>query len=126
LKPYSQTKWDDSVLFYASGEIDGTAHYVAASILNGTVVVEMDFGHDSKIHTVLGYHVDMNYWNNLTIFHNVSLIYVSLNDDVKVLEVPGENYNLIIDPEIYIGGGPELYKKKGLVSNNNFAGRLLS
>ncbi|XP_011501704.1 PREDICTED: uncharacterized protein LOC105365286 [Ceratosolen solmsi marchali] len=119
-----KTKWDDSALFYASGEIDGTAHYVAASILNGTVVVELDFGHDSRIRTTLGYHIAMNYWNNLTIYHNVSLVYISLNDDVKVLEIPGDNYNMIIDPEIYIGGGPELHKKKGLVSNNNFAGSL--
>ncbi|KAG7199173.1 hypothetical protein KM043_018052 [Ampulex compressa] len=119
-----KTKWDDSALFYASGEIDGTSHYVAASITNGSVHVELDFGHNSKIATVLGDYVTSNYWNNLTIFHNGSLVFVSLDDETKVLEVPGENYNMIIDPEIYIGGGPELHKKKGLLSHNNFAGSL--
>ncbi|KMR03921.1 contactin-associated 2 [Lasius niger] len=119
-----KTKWDDSALFYASGEIDGTPHYVAASIINGSVYVELDFGHNSKISTMLGDYVTSDHWNNLTIFHNGSLVFVSLDDEVKVLEVPGENYNMIIDPEIYIGGGPELHKKKGLLSHNNFAGSL--
>lgn len=119
-----QTKWDDSVLFYASGEIDGTPHYVAASIINGSVYVELDFGHNSKIFTTLGDYVTSDHWINLTIFHNGSLIFVSLDDEVKVLEVPGENYNMIIDPEIYIGGGPELHKKKGFLSYNNFAGSM--
>ncbi|XP_023314023.1 uncharacterized protein LOC106648034 isoform X2 [Trichogramma pretiosum] len=119
-----KTKWDDSALFYASGEIDGTAHYVAASIVNGSVAVELDFGHNAKLSTTLGHHVTMNYWNNLTIFHNVSVVYVSLNGDVKILDVPGDNFNMYIDPEIYIGGGPELHKKQGLVSTNNFAGSL--
>ena len=90
--------------------------------MNSSVHVELDFGHNSKITAVLGEHVTMNYWNNLTIFHNISLVYISLNDEVKVFEVPGENYNMIIDPEIYIGGGPELHKKQGLLSFNNFAG----
>ncbi|XP_070161530.1 axotactin isoform X6 [Polyergus mexicanus] len=119
-----KTRWDDSALFYASGEIDGTQHYVAASIINGSVYVELDFGHKSKISTMLGDYVTSDHWNNLTIFHNGSLVFVSLDDEVKVLEVPGENYNMIIDPEIYIGGGPELHKKKGLLSHNNFAGSL--
>lgn len=109
-------------MFYASGEIDETAHYVAASIVNKSVHVVLNFGHDSKISTVLGEHVTSNHWNNLTIFHNGSLVFVSLNYEVKVLEVPGENYNMIIDPEIYIGGGPELHRKKGLLSHNHFAG----
>ena len=119
-----QTRWDDSVLFYASGEIEGTAHYVAASIINKKVHVELDFGHGAKISTVMGDDVSTNQWNNLTIFHNNSMVHVSLDYEVKVLEVPGNNYNMIIDPEIYIGGGPELQKKKGLVSYNNFAGVL--
>ncbi|XP_048515012.1 uncharacterized protein LOC105689244 isoform X2 [Athalia rosae] len=119
-----KTRWDDSALFYASGEIEGTTHYVAASILNGSVHVELDFGHDSKIQAVLGDYVTSNHWNNLTIFHNGTLVYVSLNDEIKVLEVTGENFNMFIDPEIYIGGGPELHKKNGLISHNNFAGSL--
>ncbi|XP_043284971.1 uncharacterized protein axo isoform X2 [Venturia canescens] len=119
-----KTRWDDSVLFYASGEIDGTPHYVAAAIMQRKVHVELDFGHGAKIKTVMGDHVSSNHWSNLTIFHNASLVYVSLDFETKVLEVPGDNYNMIIDPEIYIGGGPELNKKRGLVSYNNFAGAL--
>lgn len=111
------------MLFYASGEIDGTSHYIAASILNNSVHVQLDFGHNSKISTVLGDHVTSNQWNNLTIFHNGSYVYVSLDSEVKLLDVPGDNYNMIIDPEIYIGGGPELHKKEGLLSHNNFAGK---
>ncbi|XP_011690893.1 PREDICTED: uncharacterized protein LOC105451879 isoform X4 [Wasmannia auropunctata] len=119
-----KTKWDDSALFYASGEIDGTPHYIAASIVNASVHVVLDFGHNSKISTTLGSDVTSDHWNNLTIFHNGSTVFVSLDDEKKVLEVPGENWDIIIDPEIYIGGGPELHKKKGLLSHNNFAGSL--
>ncbi|KAK0082695.1 hypothetical protein PV325_009995 [Microctonus aethiopoides] len=119
-----KTRWDDSVLFYASGEIDGTPHYIAASIIKRQVHVQLDFGHNSRISTVLGDYVSSNHWNNLTIFHNGSQVYVSLDYEAKLLEIPGDNYFMIIDPEIYIGGGPELHKKKGLVSYNNFAGAL--
>ncbi|KAF7992308.1 hypothetical protein HCN44_001633 [Aphidius gifuensis] len=119
-----KTRWDDSVLFYASGVINGTDHYIAASIIEKKVHVQLDFGNDSKIKTILGNHVSSNSWNNLTIFHNGSQVFVGLNDDVKVFEIPGVNSYMIIDPEIYIGGGPELQKKKGLVSFNNFAGTL--
>ena len=101
-----QTKWEDSALFYASGEIDGTPHYVAASIMNGSVHVELDFGHNSKIIAVLGDYVTSNHWNNLTIFHNGTLVFVSLDDEIKVLEVPGENYNMIIDPKSTLAVGP--------------------
>lgn len=66
-----------------------------------------------------------NSWNNLTIFHNGSQVFVGLNEDVKLFEIPGVNSYMIIDPEIYIGGGPELQKKKGLVSFNNFAGKYI-
>lgn len=90
--------------------------------MNKSVYIEVDFGHNSSIQTTLGNYVTTNLWNNLTIFHNGSLLHVSLNDESKILEIPGENYNMIIDPEIYIGGGPELHKKKGLISHNNFAG----
>ena len=109
-------------MFYASGEIDGTPHYIAASIVNESVHVELDFGHNSKISTTLGDYVTSDHWNNLSIFHNGSSVLVSLDDEVKILEIPGENWDMIIDPEIYIGGGPELHKKKGLLSHNNFAG----
>lgn len=47
---------------------------------------------------------------------------VSLDYETQILEIPGDNHYMIIDPEIYIGGGPELHKKRGLMSYNNFAG----
>ncbi|XP_063977101.1 axotactin isoform X2 [Diachasmimorpha longicaudata] len=119
-----KTRWDDSVLFYASGEIDGTPHYISASIMNRKVHVHLDFGHNSKLSTILGDNVANNDWRNFTIFHNLSKVYVSLDREMDVLEIPGDNHYMIIDPEIYIGGGPELHKKKGLVSFNNFAGSL--
>ncbi|KAL0270939.1 UNVERIFIED_CONTAM: hypothetical protein PYX00_008205 [Menopon gallinae] len=120
---FFKTRYDDSVLFYASGEFGSKKHHIAASIKNGTVVLDIDFG-DGAIVTTLGRDVNRNHWNNLTIFHNEQEVLVSLNDEAKLLDAPGNLYHLYIDPEIYIGGGPELAKKEGLVSNNNFAGSL--
>jgi len=36
-----------------------------------------------------------------------------LNGDAKILDAPGDLHHIYIDPEIYIGGGPELGKKIG-------------
>lgn len=119
-----QTIWDDSVLFYASGEIDGTAHYISASILDRKVHVHLDFGHNSRISTILGEDVANNNWRNFTIFHNDSKVFISLDEELVPLDIPGDNHYMIIDPEIYIGGGPEPHKKRGLDSFNNFAGSL--
>ena len=99
-------------MFYASGEYGDKPHHIAASIKNGSVILDIDFG-DGPIVSVLGREVYKNYWNNLTIFHNGLEVLVSLNDEVKLLDAPGRLHHLYIDPEIYIGGGPELSKKKG-------------
>ncbi|KAK6631049.1 hypothetical protein RUM44_003221 [Polyplax serrata] len=120
---FFKTRYDDSALFYASGEYEDKSHHIAASIKNGFVVLDIDFG-DGAIVSTLGNGVNKNYWNNLTIFHKEQEVLVSLNEEVKLLDAPGSLHHLYIDPEIYIGGGPELAKKKGLVSSNNFAGSL--
>ncbi|KAJ9577003.1 hypothetical protein L9F63_006440, partial [Diploptera punctata] len=119
---FFKTHFDDSVLFYASGE-PYKHHYIAASIKNDTVYIEVNFG-DGAVSTTIGSPVTSNYWNNLTLTHHQNVIGVHLNQESQELELPGPSYHLYIDPEIYIGGGPELHKKPGLMSYNNFAGCL--
>lgn len=116
-----KTRFDDSALFYASGGEHGIIdHYIAASIHNNSVYVEINFGADITT-TILGKNSDLKLWHNLTIFHEYNRVHLSLNEERVTLNVT-ENSFLYIDPEIYIGGGPELQKKKGLISHNNFAG----
>lgn len=107
-----QTRFDDSALFYASGEHE-KFHYISASIQNGTVVVEIDLGNAAPLITTLGHEVNCNKWFNLTISHSYNVINVSLNDIQKKMYIEGSMNYLYIDPEIYIAGGPELHKKKG-------------
>lgn len=107
-----QTRFDDSALFYASGEHE-KFHYISASIQNGTVVVEIDMGDGGPLNTTLGQNVNCNRWFNLTISHSYNVINVSLNDIERTLRIEGSMNYLYIDPEIYIAGGPELHKKKG-------------
>lgn len=117
-----KTRFDDSALFYASGE--SLKHqYIAASIKNHSLNIEMDFG-EGVISIVLGDELTGNYWHNLTIFHDVKVVKVVLDDQMKIIDIPGNIRNLLFDPEIYFGGGPDLHKKKGLSSNNNFVGSL--
>jgi hypothetical protein len=80
--------------------------------LNDTVHVEIDFG-DGAVSTMIGKGLISNYWNNFTIAHHENVISVHLNYESEELKLPGPNYHLYIDPEIYIGGGSELHKKKG-------------
>lgn len=117
-----KTRFDDSALFYASGGDQGIDHYIAASIYNNSIFVEMDFG-DEPLSVILGQGTDLNVWNNLTIFHKYDKVHVTLNREKVTLNITG-NSVLYIDPEIYIGGGPELQKKKGLWSRNNFVGSI--
>ncbi|KAL7024734.1 hypothetical protein ACKWTF_013185 [Chironomus riparius] len=112
-----KTWFDDSVLFYASGE-SIKPQYIAASLKRNRTYVEMEFG-DGPVNFTLGEDLASDYWHNLTIFHDHKTIMVYLDDQMKVFE--GAK-NLLFDPEIYFGGGPDLNKKKGLASNNNFAG----
>nr|CAD7256084.1 unnamed protein product [Timema shepardi] len=119
---FFKTRYDDSVLFYASGEPHGH-HYVAASIKNETVHVKIDLG-DGPVEATLGNSVNDNYWHNLTIAQHDTDLTLRLDHEQHDLQLSGPRKHLYIDPEIYFGGGPELHKKKGLVSSNNFPGCL--
>ncbi|XP_043070141.1 axotactin isoform X1 [Drosophila bipectinata] len=118
-----RTNFDDSALFYASGE--SLKHqYIAAAIKNQSIHVEMDFG-DNVMSTILTDDLTRGYWHNLTILHEQRTVSIILDQQQKVLELPATaSGNLLFDPEIYFGGGPELHKKKGLASHNNFVGSL--
>ncbi|XP_053955451.1 axotactin isoform X1 [Anastrepha ludens] len=118
-----RTQFDDSALFYASGE--SLKHqYIAASIKNQSIHVEMDFG-DNVMSTVLTDELTRSNWHNLTIQHEQRTVRIILDQQMKILEIPATSSgNLLFDPEIYFGGGPDLHKKKGLQSQNNFVGSL--
>lgn len=118
-----KTHYDDSALFYASGESISKVQYIAASIKNNSVYVEMDFG-DGIMSAVLGNYVTNNFWHNLTITHNYKNVSIVLDNEIKVMDIPGATIRVLFDPEIYFGGGPYLNKKKGLASVNNFPGSL--
>ncbi|XP_065086426.1 axotactin isoform X2 [Ochlerotatus camptorhynchus] len=117
-----KTNYDDSALFYASGE-SLKPQYIAASIKNHSAYIEMDFG-DGVMAAVLGQDLTKHYWHNLTIFHQSNQVLAILDDQMQILDVRGDIHNLLFDPEIYFGGGPNLSKRKGLASNNNFVGSL--
>lgn len=116
-----RTYYEDSALFYASGESNNKQQYIGASIKNQSVYVEMDFG-DLVTATILTDELTRSYWHNLTIFHEQKTVKVILDRQMKIIEIPTTNANLLFDPEIYFGGGPDLNKKKGLASHNNFVG----
>ncbi|XP_055621269.1 axotactin isoform X3 [Toxorhynchites rutilus septentrionalis] len=117
-----KTNYDDSALFYASGE-SLKPQYIAASVKNHSAYIEMDFG-DGVMTAMLGQDLTKHYWHNLTIFHDHNQVIAILDDHMKIMEIPGVIQNLLFDPEIYFGGGPNLSKRKGLASNNNFVGSL--
>lgn len=60
----------------------------------------------------------------MTVILQENLVVVYLDDIRAMYEVPGDAKYVCIDPEIYICGGPDLHKMKGLKSFNNFAGNL--
>ncbi|KAK4876618.1 hypothetical protein RN001_009124 [Aquatica leii] len=115
-----KTNFDDSALFYAAGGDQGINHYIAASVYNNSIYIKMDFG-DEPLSAILGQNANLKDWNNLTIYHEYNKVHLSLNDEKITINIT-EHAFLYIDPEIYIAGGPELQKKKGLMSSNNFAG----
>lgn len=119
-----KTRFDNSALLYAEGGEKSIDHYIAASIFNNTVFVEVEYG-QGPIVTLLGKTKDFKLfqWNNLTIFHEYNKLHVILNDEHVIYNISGNPVHYI-DPEIYIGGGPELQKKSGLKSTNNFVGSL--
>lgn len=118
-----QTRFDDSALFYASGQIDEKNHYVALSIHDEKVAIQINLG-DGPVEDYIGDKVNNNKWHNLTVTLQEKTVTVHLDHTTQTYEVPGEAKFVCIDPEIYICGGPDLYKMKGLKSFNNFAGNL--
>ncbi|CAK1586389.1 unnamed protein product [Parnassius mnemosyne] len=118
-----KTRFDDSALFYASGQIDDKNHYIALSIHQEKVAVQIDLG-DGPVEDYLGDKVNNNKWHNLTVILQEKITFVYIDDVSATYEVPGNARYVCIDPEIYIGGGPDLHKMKGLKSFNNFAGNL--
>ncbi|PZC82361.1 hypothetical protein B5X24_HaOG210664 [Helicoverpa armigera] len=118
-----KTRFDDSALFYASGQIDDKHHYIALSIHDEKVAIQIDLG-DGPVEDYLGEKINNNMWHNLTVILQDQTIYVYLDSTTETYEVPGNARYLCIDPEIYICGGPDLHKMKGLKSFNNFAGNL--
>ncbi|KAI5645545.1 laminin G domain-containing protein [Phthorimaea operculella] len=118
-----KTRFDDSALFYASGQIDDKHHYIALSIHQEKVAIQIDLG-DGAVEDYIGDHVNNNRWHNLTVIIQEGNVFVHLDDKSTQYVVPGNAKYVCIDPEIYICGGPDLYKMKGLKSFNNFAGNL--
>ncbi|KAI5716611.1 hypothetical protein M8J76_009357 [Diaphorina citri] len=119
-----KTRFDNSALFYASGE-SPNHHHVAVSLVNASVLIELDMGTGGPPLTrKLGNNVTNDRWYNLTITHNDNVVNISLDEHKTRLQFNATSLSLYIDPEIYIGGGPELSKKKGLKSTNNFVGSL--
>ncbi|XP_045536292.1 contactin-associated protein like 5-3 [Papilio machaon] len=118
-----KTRFDDSALFYASGQIDDKNHYIALSIHQEKVAIQIDLG-DGPVEDYLGEKVNNNKWHNLTVILQEKYAFVYLDDVTETYEVPGNAKYVCIDPEIYICGGPDLHKMKGLKSFNNFAGNL--
>ncbi|GLG99772.1 Neurexin-4 [Gryllus bimaculatus] len=118
---YFKTLYDDSVLFYASGEPG--QHYIAVSLLNSTIYVRLKIG-ENVVNTSIGVYTAANHWHNFTLAHYGNSIDLHYDNEKKTIELQGDNNFLYIDPEIYFGGGPELEKKEGLVSTNNFVGSL--
>ncbi|XP_073968823.1 axotactin isoform X3 [Rhodnius prolixus] len=118
-----KTHFDDSALFYASGE-SPNHHHIAISLVNRSVLVDVDLGGGSLMARMGGAPVTDSHWHNLTLVHRSYNVSVYLDDKYRLLRLPGTSKHLYIDPEIYIGGGPELDKKAGLRSFNNFVGSL--
>lgn len=119
-----RTSFDDSVLFYGFGETP-TRNYVAASLVNGSVHVTVDFG-DGPLEVTLGSHLHNDWWHTLTILHTGNKVRVGL-DGVShpnhSLEVSGRHH-LHLDPRFYVGGVPIKAPKYGLKTINNFVGSM--
>ncbi|CAL8122090.1 unnamed protein product [Orchesella dallaii] len=121
-----KTQLDDSVLFYASGEIPKHNH-VAVSIINGSVYVDIDFGNDDPISRHLKGRVTDSRMHILTIIHQGKNVTIQLDNKIEQHVLTGPNFHLHINPDVYIGGGgPTLKNRKltGLMSSNNFVGCL--
>lgn len=115
-----KTRFDDSALFYASGE-SHKHHHIAISIYNGSVIVEIELGDGEPIiFATVGNNTNSNQWHNLTILHKENMVDIMFNGETKNYILAGTRNYLYIDPEIYFGGGPTLSNKPGtlLIINN--------
>ncbi|XP_021943509.1 contactin-associated protein-like 5 isoform X2 [Folsomia candida] len=118
------TQLDDSILFYAAGEIPFHNH-VAVSVFNNSLLVDIDFGDDEPIVVKFTTRVTDGKWHTLTILHEEIDIAVHLDKTVQKFTLTGPNRYLYIDPDVYLGGGGlNLKHRNGLKSFNNFVGCL--
>lgn len=107
-----KTRFDDSALFYASGE-SHKHHHIAISIYNESVIVEIELGDGEPIIATVGNNTNSNDWHNLTILHNENDVNIAFNGETQHYVLAGTRNYLYIDPEIYFGGGPTLFNKPG-------------
>jgi hypothetical protein len=107
---------DDSILFYAAGEIPYHNH-IAASISNQSIYIDVDFGDEEPIQVQMNKKVTDGKWHTLTVFHYGKNITVQLDHHVKSFEAVGAHHHLYVDPDVYVGGGgPILKNREGAVS----------
>jgi hypothetical protein len=91
-----KTWFDDSILFYASGETL-KPQYIGVSLKNNATFVEMDFG-DGPMNCTLGSDLASNYWHNVTILHDHKTVKIILDrEHLKVFE---NAKNFLFDPEV--------------------------
>ena len=113
---FLQTRVDDSILFYAAGEIPYHNH-IGATIQDKVLYLSLDFG-DERVEPIslqMGQNVVDGQWHVLTIAHQGKHVTITLDSAEKKLEIEGNHHHLYIDPDIYIGGGgPRLKNRQGL------------
>ncbi|XP_065333627.1 axotactin isoform X4 [Cloeon dipterum] len=118
-----KTHFDDSTLFYASGE-SHKHHHLSISIMNDSVVIELDLG-SSPIKVRMGekYSVTRGHWHNVTVVQKGAKVKFTLDHEMIEEEVPGDHHHLYLDPEICLGGGSRPNSRQA-GSKNNFVGSL--
>jgi hypothetical protein len=110
-----QTKVDNSILFYAAGEIPAHNH-IGVTLKNQTLIISLHFGDESvqPICVMMGKDLANGEWHQLTILHRSTIINIQLDKEEKILDIEGTHEHLYIDPDIHIGGGgPRLNNRQG-------------
>jgi len=106
---------DDSILFYAAGELPDHNH-IAASIVHNRVMVDIDFGDGDSFQKEITTPVTDGQWHTLTIFHLATNVTVFLDKEQYTFTLKGNNQYLYIHPDIYVGGGgPILKNREGIL-----------
>lgn len=112
-----QTRVDDSMLFYAAGEIPIHNH-VSVTINEGRLLLSIDLGRaegeadHEPITFVMGKGLTDGIDHVLTINHFERRISVQLDNLVKEINITGVNYHFYFDPDIYIGGGGHILRNR--------------